>query len=60
MKKHNKIVLLAKDELNVIEVFSKALTDSCITHDKCTLVNSVVREYDDMKEAIKSSKTSVV
>ena len=51
---------MAKDELNVIEVFSKALIDLCITHNKFALVNSVRREYNDMKEAIRNSKTSVV
>ena len=56
-KKHDKILLLAKAKLNSTKVFiSMALTDSYISHDEVTLVN-VIREYDDMKEAIKNSNT---
>ena len=41
-KKHDKIVLLAKDKLNSIEVLvSKALIDSNISHDKFVSVNNV-------------------
>ena len=55
-KKHNKIVLLAKNKLNVIEVLiSKALIDSNISHDEFASVNSVLKEYDDAKEEIKNS-----
>ena len=55
-KKHGKIVLLAKYKLNSIEVLiSKALTDSVISHDEFVLINSVLKEYDEMKEEIKNS-----
>ena len=55
-KKHNKIVLLAKNKLNVIEVLiSKALMDSNISHDEFASVNNVLKEYDDAKEEIKNS-----
>ena len=55
-KKHGKIVLLAKSKLNSIEVLiSKALTDSVISHDEFVLINSVLKEYDEMKEEIKNS-----
>ena len=55
-KKHNKIVLLAKNKLNVIEVLiSKALIDSNISHDEFASVNNVLKEYDDAKEEIKNS-----
>ena len=37
-------------------VISKALTDSCISHDEFVLVNNVSKEYDDMKEKIKTFK----
>ena len=55
-KKRNKIVLLAKNKLNVIEVLiSKALIDSNISHDEFASVNNVLKEYDDAKEEIKNS-----
>ena len=48
-KKHNKIVLLGKDKLNIIEVLiSKALIDSYISHDEFVSVNSVLREYKEI------------
>ena len=57
-KKLNKIVLLAKNMLNNIEVLiSKALIDSGISRDEFALVNNVFKEYDDMKEEINNLKT---
>ena len=54
-KKHDKIVLLGKDNLNTIEVLvSKALVDSYISHDEFVSVNNVLREYNAMKKEIKS------
>ena len=54
--KLNKIVLLAKSELNSIEVLIyKALIDSNISHNEFISVNNVLKEYDDMKEEIKNS-----
>ena len=51
----------AKDKLNTIEVLiSKALIDSYIVHDGFASVKNVLGEYDDMKEAIKNPKTSVI
>ena len=47
------IVLLAKTKSSGIEVLiSKALNDSCISHDEFVLVNNVLKEYDEMKEEI--------
>ena len=58
VKKHDKIVLLAKPELNSIEVlFFEALIDSNISHDGYALINNVLKEYDDMKKEIKNLKT---
>ena len=55
-KKHDKIVLLAKTKLNIIEVLiSKALIDSSISHDEFVLVNNVLKEHDNMKEEIQNS-----
>ena len=50
-KKHDKTVFLAKTKLDSIKVLiSKALIDSCISHDEFVSVNNVSKEYDDMKE----------
>ena len=50
-KKHNKIVLLAKNKLNTVEIlFFKALTDLNIIHDEFVLVNNVLGEYNEMKK----------
>ena len=55
-KKHVKLVLLAKSKLNSSEVLiSKALIDSNINLDEFVLMNSVLKECDDMKEEIKNS-----
>ena len=58
-KKLGKIVLLAKSKFKSIEVlFSKALTDSNISHDEFTLINNVMKEFCDMKEEIKIPMTN--
>ena len=58
-KKQDKIRLLAKT--NSIEVLlSKALIDSCITHNKFLSVNNTLREYDNMKGGIQDLNTSTV
>ena len=55
-KKHDEIVLLAKHELNSIEVLiCKALIDSVISYDKLILIN-VLEEYNKMKEEIRKLK----
>ena len=52
-KKHDKIVLLAKSNLNCAEVLiSKAFIDSYISHDEFVLIN-VLKEYDDIKKTKK-------
>ena len=57
-KKYNKIVLLGKSKLNSIEVLiSNVLTDSVISHNEFVLINNVLKEYNEMKEAIKNLKT---
>ena len=54
-KNHDKIVLLAKTELNTIDVlFSRVLIDSYFSHNTFFLVNNVLRKYSKMKEAIKN------
>ena len=50
-------MLLGKTKLDAIEVLiSKALIDSCITHDEFVSVNNVLREYNEMKQEIKILK----
>ena len=57
-KKHDTIVLLAKSKLNSAEVLiSKALIDSDISHDEFVLINNVLKEHDNTKEAIKNLMT---
>ena len=47
--------MLAKTKLNTIEVLiSKALANSCVSHEEFVLVNDVLKEYDDMKEEIRN------
>ena len=59
-KKHDKILVLGKDKLNIIEILiSKALIDSCISHDEFVSVNNVLRDYYEMKKEIKNPETSV-
>lgn len=54
-KKHDEILLFAKTLSNTIEdLNSKALIDSNISHDELFLVNDVLKEYNDVKEAIKN------
>ena len=55
-KKHDEIVLLAKSELNSMEILiSKDLINSSISHDEFVLVNNILKEFYDMKEEIKNS-----
>ena len=57
-KNHHKIVLLAKSKLNIIEVLiPKILIASVISHNEFALINSVLKEYDNMKEENKNLKT---
>ena len=58
MKKQNKIVLLAKTNLNTIEVLiAKVLIDSCVSHEKIISLIKALKEYDDMKEEPKIFET---
>ena len=52
--------MIGKDDLNNIEVLiCKALINSCISHDEFVSVNNVLLEYNEIKEEIKNSETSV-
>ena len=60
MKKHDKIVLLAKTKLNTIKVLiSKVLINLYFNHDKFVSVNKVPREYDEIKELIEKHKNAM-
>ena len=59
-KKHDKIVLLGKAKLDTIEVLiSMALVDSYISHNEFVSVSDALREYNEMKEEITNSGTSI-
>ena len=50
MKKHDKIILLAKSQLNRIGVLIfEVLIDSNISHDEFVLINNVPKDFYDMK-----------
>ena len=58
--KHNKIVLLEKDKLNITEaLISKVLIDSYISHDEFVSVKNALKEYNEMKKEIKNSENPV-
>ena len=55
------MVLLAKDKSNTTEVLlSITLLNSFINHDEFVSMNNMLRENDDMKEAVKNLKISAV
>ena len=57
-QKHDKIVLLAKSKLNSRELLiSEDLLNTNISHDGFALINTVLKESDDMKKEIKNLKT---
>ena len=53
--------MLEKDKLNTIEILiSQSLIDSYISHDEFVSVNNVLKEYNEMKEEIKSSVQYII
>ena len=57
VKKHDKIVLLTKTKLKSIKaLISRALIDAYISENGYFLVNNMLREYGNMKEAINKIK----
>ena len=54
-KKHNEIILLAKNKLNTIDtLLSSALNDSEISHEEFTNIINEENIYEIIKENIKS------
>ena len=59
-KKHEKVVSLGKTKLNTIEfLVLKALSDLYINHDEFASVNNMLREYNKMKDEMKSPENDV-
>ena len=53
-KKHNKIIALGKNKLNMIDtLLSSALNDSEISHEEFTKIISEANIYENIKENIK-------
>ena len=54
-----KSILLVKTKFNTTEaLISRALINSYISHNEFALEHNMLREYGDIKEAIKNLKTS--
>ena len=57
-KKHNKIIMLAKNKLNTIDtLLSSALNDSEISHEEFTNIITETNIYENIKENIKELTT---
>ena len=53
-KKHNKIIVLAKNKLNMIDtLLSSTLNDSKISHEEFTNIINEANIYENIKENIK-------
>ena len=57
-KKHNKIIVLAKNKLNTIDtLLSSALNDSEISHEEFSNIITEANIYENIKENIKEFTT---
>ena len=57
-KKHNKILLLARNKLNIIEtLLSSAISDFTISHEEFAKIIDEKSKYEGIKENIKNVKT---
>ena len=60
MKKHKKIVMLAKSKLNSIEtLMPQALIDLDMSHEEFKTIVNEKEKYEQMKESIKNTKSRV-
>ena len=60
-KKHNKIITLAKNKLNMIDkLLSSALNDSEISHEEFTNIINEENIYENIKENIKELKVEPI
>ena len=54
-KKHNKIIVLAKNKLNMIDtLLSSALNDSEIIHEECTNIINEANIYENIKKILRN------
>ena len=54
-KKHNKIIVLAKTKLNMIDtLLSSALNDSEIIHEECTNIINEANIYENIKKILRN------
>ena len=57
-KKHNKIITLARNKLNIIEtLISQALIDFDISHEEFSKIIYEENNYEQMKDNIRSAKS---
>ena len=57
-KKHNKIITLARNKLNIIEtLISQALIDFDISHEEFSKIIYEKNNYEQMKDNIRSAKS---
>ena len=57
-KKHNKIIALARNKLNIIEtLISQALMDFYITHEEFSKIIYEKNNYEKIKDNIRSAKS---
>ena len=60
-KKHNKIIALAKNKLNAIDILlSSALNDSEISHEEFTNIINEANIYENIKENIKELTVELI
>ena len=60
-KKHNKIIALAKNKLNMIDtLLSSALNDSEISHEEFSNIITEANIYENIKENIKELTTEPI
>ena len=60
-KKHNKIIVLAKNKLNLIDtLLSSALNDSEISHEEFSNIITEANIYENLKENIKEFTTEPI
>ena len=58
MKKHNKINVLARNKLNIIEtLMSQALIDFDISHEEFKKIIDEKKKYEQIKESMKNAKS---
>ena len=59
-KKHNKIITLAKDKLNMIDtLLSSALNDLKISHEEFSSIMTEKNAYENMKNMNQEKSTSL-